>query len=115
MDRVRVAEVVDNLVSNALKFTWPGGRVRVFCEQRNGEVVTHVQDTGQGLESDELEWVFSGKKLSAQPTGGESSTGLGLVIVRKIVELHRGRAWVESKKGEGSRFSFSLPHSLSEG
>ncbi|HEX9736093.1 MAG TPA: GAF domain-containing sensor histidine kinase [Thermoanaerobaculia bacterium] len=109
VDRVRVGEVLDNLVSNAIKFTWPGGRVRVFCERDNGEVVTHVEDTGQGLETYELREVFTGKKLSARPTAGEPSIGLGLVIVKKIVELHRGRAWVASRKGEGSTFSFSLP------
>lgn len=109
VDRVRVGEVVDNLVSNAIKFTWPGGRVRVFCERGNGDVVTHVEDTGQGLETHELGDVFTGKKLSARPTAGEPSLGLGLVIVKKIVELHRGRAWVVSRKGVGSTFSFSLP------
>ncbi len=109
IDRVRVAEVLDNLVSNAIKFTWPGGRVRVFCEVDGGEVVTHVEDTGQGLEARELDEVFSGKKLSARPTAGEPSTGLGLVIVKKVVELHRGRTWVVSEKGVGSTFSFSLP------
>lgn len=109
IDRVRVAEVLDNLMSNAIKFTWPGGRVRVFCECRNGEIVTHVEDTGQGLESHELSQVFTGKKLSARPTAGEPSTGLGLVIVKKIVELHQGRTWAVSRKGVGSTFSFSLP------
>lgn len=110
IDRERVVEVVDNLVGNAIKYTQPGGTVRVFCEVNNNEVVTNVQDTGQGLYEDEIHIVFDGlRRLSATPTAGESTTGLGLAIVRKIVELHGGRVWARSKKGEGSTFSFSIP------
>lgn len=105
IDRERVVEVVDNLVGNAIKYTQPGGTVRVFCEVTNDEVVTNVQDTGQGLYEDEIRIVFDGlRRLSATPTAGESTTGLGLAIVRKIVELHGGRVWARSKKGEGSTF-----------
>lgn len=110
IDRERVVEVVDNLVGNAIKYTQPGGTVRVFCEVSNDEVVTNVQDTGQGLYEDEIQIVFDGlRRLSATPTAGESTTGLGLAIVRKIVELHGGRVWARSRKGEGSTFSFSIP------
>lgn len=109
IDRTRIAEVLDNLVSNAIKFTNPEGSVRVFCESGEKTLDVHVEDTGQGLEEGELGDVFSGKRLSARPTAGEPSTGLGLVIVKKIVEQHGGRAWVESTKGQGSTFSFSLP------
>ena len=108
-DRVRIGEVLDNLMSNAVKYTSPGGRVRVRCESANGEVVTHVEDSGQGLAPDELARVWDGVKLSPRPTGGETSTGLGLVIVKKLVELHDGRIWAESEEGKGSTFSFSLP------
>ena len=64
----------------------------------------------RGEPTDDLEQVFrSFKRLSAQPTGGESSNGLGLAIAKTIVEMHDGRIWVESSQGEGSTFSFSLP------
>lgn len=109
MDRLRMAEVVDNLLTNALKYTPPGGHVRVFFQLAGDELITHVEDNGQGLPKDELPFVFSGRKLSARPTGGESSHGLGLVIVKKVVELHGGRIWLESTLGEGSTFSFALP------
>ncbi len=110
MDRARIAEVIDNLISNAIKYTYPGGTVTVISENRPDDVVVHVQDNGQGLSEDDRKEIFkSFKKLSARPTSGESSTGLGLAIVKKIVELHGGKVWVESEKGKGSRFSFTIP------
>jgi signal transduction histidine kinase len=108
-DRLRTGEILDNLIGNALKFTHSGGRVRVYTERVGQELVTHVADTGQGLGPEELESVFAGRRLSARPTAGEPSTGLGLVIVRKLVELQGGRVWATSEKGRGSTFSFSLP------
>jgi len=108
-DRDRVVEVLDNLVSNAFKFSHSGGRVRVFCESDGHALLTHVEDTGQGIPESELPQVFSGTKLSPSPTGGETSTGFGLVIVKKLVELHGGRVWVDSEHGVGATFSFSLP------
>lgn len=110
MDKVRIAEVIDNLLSNAIKYTYPGGEIRVHSKQIRNEVVTSVQDSGQGLNENDLQHIFSSfKRLSARPTAGETSTGLGLAIVKKIVEMHGGRVWVESVKGQGSTFSFSLP------
>ncbi|MBX7152838.1 hypothetical protein K1X84_14510 [bacterium] len=110
VDVSKISSVIDNLLSNALKYTHPGGSVKVFFEKGLGEVITHVQDTGQGLDEEDLKKVFTSfKRLSSKPTGGEPSTGLGLAIVKKIVELHHGRVWVQSKRGEGSTFSFSLP------
>jgi ligand-binding sensor domain-containing protein/signal transduction histidine kinase len=108
MDREKIGEVLDNLMANAIKYTPPGGHVRIWCEAEEREVVTHVRDTGVGLDPEELPRVFEGGRLSARPTGGESSHGLGLLIVRKLVDLHGGRAWVESEKGRGTTFSFSL-------
>lgn len=108
-DRDRVLEVLDNLLSNAIKFTHPGGRIKVSCTVRDGDVVTQIEDSGQGLSQEDLKHVFkSFKPLSAKPTAGEKSTGLGLAIVKKIVEVHGGRVWVESEQGKGSVFSFSL-------
>jgi signal transduction histidine kinase/ligand-binding sensor domain-containing protein len=109
-DPARISEVIDNLVSNAIKYTHPGGRIQVTCERVGEEIVTRVADTGQGLTDDDMRHVFrTFKKLSARPTGGEMSTGLGLAIVKKLVEIHGGRVWVESVKGEGATFSFALP------
>lgn len=110
VDFGKVSSVVDNLLSNAIKYTHAGGRVRVSFETGEHEIVTHIEDTGQGLSDDDLAKVFTSfKRLSSKPTAGEPSTGLGLAIVKKIVELHGGKVWVQSRLGEGSTFSFSLP------
>jgi len=110
VDPDRIGQVLDNLVSNAIKYTHPGGEVTVECETQPDLVVTHVRDSGQGLESNDLEKVFRNfGRLSSRPTGGESSTGLGLAIAKGIVEVHGGEMWVESTFGVGSCFSFSLP------
>jgi ligand-binding sensor domain-containing protein/signal transduction histidine kinase len=108
-DRARIGEVLDNLVSNAVKFTASGGRVRLTAERESDGVWIRVHDNGQGLDDQDLAAVFSGQRLSARPTAGESSTGFGLVIVRRLVELHGGRLAVESRLGAGSVFSFRLP------
>ena len=110
VDTSKISSVIDNLLSNAIKYSYPGGKVKVHFENKNNEIITHVQDSGQGLSEDDLKKVFTSfKRLSSKPTGGEPSTGLGLAIVKKIVELHKGRVWVESTLGKGSTFSFSLP------
>jgi two-component system, sensor histidine kinase ChiS len=110
IDKSRIAEVIDNLLSNAIKYTYSGGTIKLYSELLPGEAVVHIKDTGQGLHEGDLKMIFKTfKKLSATPTGGETSTGFGLAIVKKIVELHGGHVWVESRKNEGSTFSFSLP------
>lgn len=110
IDRQKISSVIDNLLTNAFKYTFPGGTVKLYGEIHGKEVWLHVEDNGQGLDENDLQTIFTSfKRLSARPTGGESSTGLGLAIVKKTVEIHGGRVWVESKKGKGSVFSFSLP------
>lgn len=106
----RIGEVLDNLVTNAIKYTHRGGAIRISCERLDAEIVTHIEDNGQGLGEEDMKSIFKTfKRLSARPTAGESSTGLGLAIVKKIIDLHGGSIWVTSAKGHGARFSFSLP------
>ena len=110
VDKRRIAEVLDNLLSNAIKYTFTGGRVRLFYEVLPTEVAVHIEDSGQGLTEKDLSELFTGfKKLSSRPTGGESSTGLGLVIAKKIIEQHGGKIGVKSVHGKGTIFTFSLP------
>lgn len=112
VDILRVDEVMDNLISNAIKYTDPNGSILVettFDKDKN-HIVFSVSDTGLGLSEEDIKNTFKkGATLSSKPTAGESATGLGLWIVKKMVEAHEGYVWVKSKKGEGSTFAFSLP------
>lgn len=109
-DYQKIDEVLDNLVSNAIKFTPNGGTVRIKSSKELNNLVVEISDNGLGLNEDDLKHTFKrGAKLSAQPTAGESSTGLGLWIVKKLVESHNGRVWVKSSIGKGSTFAFSIP------
>jgi signal transduction histidine kinase/FixJ family two-component response regulator len=109
-DPRRIQEVVDNLISNAIKYTYPGGQIKIYFAADNDYTTVFVEDNGQGLSRDDQEAMFTSfKKLSAKPTANESSTGLGLAIVKKIIEAHKGKIAVTSELGKGSTFSFSLP------
>jgi len=109
-DGHRIAQVVDNLLSNAVKFS-PSGCTVTISARRNGDMAeVSVQDQGPGIPEDQQHRLFKTfSKLDAPSAAGEQSTGLGLSIVKKIVETHRGRAWVSSSQGRGACFSFSLP------
>ncbi len=110
LDPNKIAQVFNNLFSNAIKFSYPGSRVQVTLEKREGEVIVSVVDEGQGIPEEDFEKLFKPyAKASVRSTDGEGSTGLGLVIVRKIVEGHGGEIWVESEVGEGSTFHVALP------
>lgn len=113
-DRSRISQVIDNLISNAVKFSQPNSTIRVTLStlrEKDGEyALVGVKDQGPGLtEEDQAKLFGEFQKLSARPTGGEKSTGLGLSIVKKIVTDHGGRIWVRSVPGEGATFEFILP------
>ncbi|NGZ29101.1 MAG: response regulator, partial [Magnetococcales bacterium] len=97
-DKERVAQVVDNLLSNAIKLSPPGSAITVCTGQQPGKVFVRVMDQGPGIPEQERERLFGAfQKLSAQPTGKEKSTGLGLSIVKRIVEAHKGEITVENR------------------
>ncbi|MDE3246338.1 MAG: hypothetical protein KGN80_09640, partial [Acidobacteriota bacterium] len=103
-------EVLDNLISNALKFSPPGKAVSVHVKGGGKRVLVSVRDQGPGLtEADKARLFGRFAKLSAQPTGGEKSTGLGLSIVKHMVEAMEGRIWVDSEPGSGATFQVELP------
>jgi signal transduction histidine kinase len=102
--------VADNLISNAVKFSPFGSSVEVSLLDDDQNAGFSVKDEGPGLsEADKSQMFGHFQKLSAQPTGGESSTGLGLSIVKKIVQAHAGVIEVESTLGEGARFIVLFP------
>jgi two-component system sensor histidine kinase VicK len=101
--------VVDNLVSNALKFTPAGGRVTVGLREQAGRVRLTVQDTGIGIPETLQAGLFEKFSSSARTgVGGEASTGLGMFISQQLVEQHRGKIWVESQAGAGTCFFIEL-------
>jgi signal transduction histidine kinase len=109
-DRDRMAQVLDNLLSNAIKFSSEGTVVRVSCRDLDGRVEVAVTDQGPGIPPKDLDNLFGVfQKASASPTSGEKSTGLGLSIVKNIVEAHNGNIAVESEVGVGSTFTVTIP------
>ncbi len=108
-DKQLVHRIVENLVSNAIKFSPKGRNVWVGISEEGDRVHIKVRDEGQGIEKDELPLLFSKySKLSAKPTAGEASTGLGLSIVKRIVEELNGKILCESEAGKGSLFTVIL-------
>ena len=110
LDRVRIEQVLGNLVDNAIRHTPAGGNIVVAARRRSGSVRVEVIDTGPGIPADALPHVFD-RMYRADPsrdraTGG---SGLGLTIARQLVEAHGGTIWVDSEEGAGSRFGFDLP------
>jgi signal transduction histidine kinase/DNA-binding NarL/FixJ family response regulator len=110
-DPDRLREAVDNLISNAIKYTPTGGRIDVSVGEADGQAVLRVRDNGPGLRPEDTRRLFGRfQRLSAKPTGGEASTGLGLSIAKKIVDLHDGEIFAESDgAGRGSTFVIQLP------
>jgi two-component system, NtrC family, sensor kinase len=110
-DHDRLHEAIDNLLSNAIKYSPTGGKIEITLAREGHEVFLRIHDSGPGLTADDMSRLFGRfQRLSAKPTGGESSTGLGLSIVKRIVELHGGRISADSLgPGRGSVFTIALP------
>jgi len=109
-DRAKLRRVLVNLVSNALKFTPKGGRVRLSAAREGSFVRVSVSDTGVGIAPDDLRDIFDKyAQARSRATRSEKGTGLGLYITRQLVELHGGKIEVRSEVGKGSTFSFTIP------
>lgn len=113
-DRQKIAHILGNLLGNAIAFTPSGGRIWVNGSMAEGsggkELVVEVGDTGVGIAPEHHELIFREfAQVDASPSRSHHGTGLGLTIARQLVELHGGRIWLESSRGAGSRFFFSLP------
>ncbi|PKL83400.1 MAG: hypothetical protein CVV24_05135 [Ignavibacteriae bacterium HGW-Ignavibacteriae-3] len=113
IDADKIEEALDNLVNNAIKFAPQDSTVEIvsYLKEDTGKtVVVEVKDNGVGLTDDDMKRAFQkGATLSAKPTGLEKSSGLGLWIVKKIIDEHNGKIWLNSKVGEGTTFTFELP------
>ena len=107
-DKVRIFQVLENYLSNAIRYTQEGGKIEINVEEKGAEIVVAVKDNGRGLPSEELENVFIRFYRVGERING--STGLGLSIVKGIIEAHGGKCWAESEGlGKGCTFYFSLP------
>jgi PAS domain S-box-containing protein len=109
-DRDRLVQVVTNLVNNAVKYSPDGGTVTLSTRSDGGFALISVTDTGLGIPADEIEHVFERfRRVRSGAAQSIPGTGLGLTIVKQIVEMHGGKIWVESAVGHGSAFHFTVP------
>ena len=113
-DEGRLRQVVLNLLNNAFKFTPAGGSITVKARKDKACLVVEVQDTGRGINKEEQERLFEPYQQLEEERARLSGLGLGLSLSKKLVELHGGQIWVQSEKGKGSTFSFSIPMEVSE-
>ena len=111
-DKDKISEVVTNLLSNAIKYTPKKGSVKIDLIDLDREVRFEISDTGPGISKKDAKKIFD--KFERVTAEKEEGTGLGLPIARDIIRLHKGRIWVESEAGKGSKFIFTLPKSLRE-
>jgi PAS domain S-box-containing protein len=110
MNSALIRETIQNLLDNAIKYTRESGKVTVHAYQDGGRVYVIVEDSGIGISPSELPRVFEAFYRVRQPgMEGIEGRGLGLHLVKTIIERHNGQVWVESEPGQGSRFGFSLP------
>lgn len=110
VDLTSIKQIVENLISNAIKFTPQEKNVCIEVVEKNGFYQAHVKDEGPGLTEQDKSKMFSKfPRMSAKPTGGELSTGLGLYIVKKLTDANNGKIWCESIEGKGADFIVEFP------
>jgi len=109
-DKAMISSVLRNLVSNAIKYTHPGGMVSIKVKKNQHELLVSIIDDGVGLSNSAIEKLFTMEKnISTTGTMQERGTGLGLLLCREFIHKHEGKIWVESIQGMGSKFSFTIP------
>ena len=110
VDPMRIEQVLNNLISNAINFSSPNSNIEVTTTTEGNYVKVAVRDNGLGIAEDDMVKLFKPfEKTSVTSASGEKSTGLGLAIAKKIVESHKGRIWVESKQGVATTAYFTIP------
>ena len=112
LDQERITQVLHNLLGNAIKFTPRRGQITIEAKARDGseELEVSVADTGTGIPQEALSKLFQKfQQVGERAATDIGGTGLGLAIAKEIVELHGGRIWAESERGQGAKFTFTLP------
>lgn len=109
-DKAMISTVLRNLISNSIKFSFPGGNVFISAFQKENEVRVEVRDFGVGINKESIARLFrAGENVSTAGTRNEEGTGLGLILCKEFISKHGGEIWVESEEQMGSTFSFTLP------
>lgn len=109
-DKAMIGNVLRNLISNAIKFTYPEGEIVISAVEGPDELIISVSDNGMGIKKEAIGKLFRiDENYSSRGTQNEKGTGLGLILCREFVEKHGGKIWAESEAGKGSTFSFSVP------
>jgi len=110
VDKEMISSALRNLITNAIKFTNPGGTVEIKAEKIGHELKITVDDTGIGMDGNELAKLFRIDQSYSRPgTQNEQGTGLGLILCKEFIGVHDGSIWAESEVGQGSRFCFTIP------
>lgn len=110
IDKAMISAILRNLISNAIKFTHPGGRIVISAEIKNAELIISIRDNGVGIKKENIEKLFRiDENHSTLGTQNEKGTGLGLILCKEFIGKHGGKIWVESEVGKGSTFYFSIP------
>ena len=113
-DADMLRSVIQNLIINSIKFTHIDGRIIISSVEKGGFVEVAVQDTGIGIETENISELFSFSTIhTTNGTAGEKGTGLGLPLCKEFIERNDGKIWVESKVGNGSKFIFTLRKAIS--
>jgi signal transduction histidine kinase len=112
-DQLRIEQVITNLISNAIKYSPPGASVDVAVEPCEGHVAVRVTDRGRGIATEDLDRIFEPFRRVGLSRECVPGVGLGLFVVRRIIEAHRGRIELDSEPGAGSTFRIVLPRSPS--
>jgi signal transduction histidine kinase len=109
-DKAMISTVLRNLISNSIKFSFPGGNIFISAFQKENEVRVEVRDFGVGIKKESIARLFrAGENVSTAGTRNEEGTGLGLILCKEFISKHGGEIWVESEEQMGSTFSFTLP------
>jgi two-component system phosphate regulon sensor histidine kinase PhoR len=108
IDKDRIRQTITNLVHNAIKFNYPGGKVIISTDFNNESVSCSVSDTGMGISKEDLPHIFE-RFYKADKARSQGGSGLGLAIAKHTIQAHGGSISVKSEEGKGSTFSFILP------
>jgi len=112
-DKAMIGTILRNLISNAIKFTKPGGEILISVTECQTEIIVSVKDNGVGIPRNIISKLFRiDENYTTSGTNNERGTGLGLILCKEFIEKHGGNIWVESVEGKGSMFSFSLPNRM---